>query len=239
MKIKRTNSFGDPIEKDSVVMLVIERIKKAIINRELKPGDYLPTETEICQSLGASKTSVREAIKMLQALGVLEVRRGSGTRIREQFEGSIIDPLILHLIVQAGPIQEIFDFRKMFEPAYSLMAMERATKEDIEEIRKTIEHFEQAVEKGEQTADDDLDFHRAILNSTHNSFVIRVGETIYELFKASMWHVITHHPQTVLRDHKSIFKAFSQKNPDKLNKAILKSFEGWKWGLEQDRKQVP
>lgn len=229
-----SSALGEPIKKDSVVMIVIDRIKSAIISGKLKAGDYLPPEKDLCSTFGASKTSVREAIKMLQALGVLEVKRGDGTRIRRNFDNSnIIDPLILHLIVQAGPIKEIFDFRKMFEPAYSLMAMENATDDDIEAIRNTIVKFQDAIERGEQTADDDLAFHRAILKSTHNPLVIQVGETIFELFKASIWHVVTTDPLMALHDHKLIFKAFSAQDPNALNKAILNSFEGWKTGLEK------
>lgn len=235
MRTSQSSPFGGAIKKDSVVMLVIDRIRSAIISGKLKAGDYLPTEKDLCNTFGASKTSVREAVKMLQALGILEVKRGDGTRIRKNFDDSnIIDPLILHLIVQAGPIREIFDFRKMFEPAYSLMAMENATDEDIESIQEAIEKFKNAIEKGEQTADDDLAFHRAILKSTHNPLVIRVGETIFELFKASIWQTVKLEPNRALKDHKLIFKAFSEKKPEELNKAILKSFEGWKIGLRKE-----
>jgi GntR family transcriptional repressor for pyruvate dehydrogenase complex len=80
---KRINSLIATVKKDSVVLMVIERIKEALIHRELKPGDYLPSETELTKNLGVGKSSVREAIKMLQAMGVLEVRRGQGTMIRK------------------------------------------------------------------------------------------------------------------------------------------------------------
>lgn len=229
---KKTSSLGAPVGQSSVVNQVIERIKEAIIAQELLPGDYLPTETELIESLGVSKTSVREAIKMLQALGVLEVKRGRGTRIREKFNGDLLSPLIYQLLLARGTIQEIIDFRIMFEPAYTIMAMERATSENIASIAATIEDLAMAVTENRQTAREDMAFHLEILYSTHNPLVIRVGETIMELFKASIGYTVKHHPEIALRDHRRIFEVFCRKDKVMLQEAIEKSFEGWKKGLE-------
>lgn len=228
---KKATSLGTPVKQESVVNRVIERIKEALLEKELQPGDYLPTETELTASLGVSKTSLREAIKMLQALGVVEVRRGHGTKIRERFGGTIIDPLIYQLILASGQTQDIIDFRIMFEPAYTLMAMNRASQADIDRIAATIDDFENAVRDKRQSAREDLAFHKEILRSTHNPLVIRVGETIMELFKVSIGYTAKHHPEIVLRDHQRIFKAFCAKDEDQLTEAIIQSFEGWKVGL--------
>src|SRR5512135_1012484 len=81
---KASGVLSRPLEKGSVVRLVLERIREAMLNRELRRGDYMPSETELTRSLGVGKTSVREAIKMLEAMGIVEVRQGHGTIIREQ-----------------------------------------------------------------------------------------------------------------------------------------------------------
>src|SRR4030042_755321 len=71
-------SLGVPVGQDSVVSRAIARIKDALLRKDLRPGDYLPSETELTKTLGIGKSSVREAVKMLQAMGVVEVRRGQG-----------------------------------------------------------------------------------------------------------------------------------------------------------------
>ena len=119
----------------------------------------------------------------------------------------------------------------MFEPAYSIMAMERATQEDIERIKQAIRRLETAIKNGSPEAEDDIAFHKAILQSTHNSLVIKIGETILQLFKPSISTSMKTIPEIALRDHRRIFKAFCEKNEEKLRKAILKSFEGWKKSL--------
>jgi GntR family transcriptional repressor for pyruvate dehydrogenase complex len=235
MKAKKTTSLNTPVGQSSVVDLVIERIKEAILAKELKPGDYLPTETELVTNLGVSKTSVREAIKMLQAQGVVDVRRGRGTKINEDIGEGVIVPLIYQLMLARGTIQEIIDFRMMFEEAYTIMAVDRATPEDISRIAAAVEDLELAIAENRQTAIEDLAFHIEILHSTHNPLVIRVGETIMELFRVSIGYSVKHHPEIALRDHKKIFEAFCKKDKPRLREVIQGSFEAWQHGLEMTK----
>jgi len=228
---KHINSLKSPLSKDSVVVMVIERIKEALINKELKPGDYLPSGVELSKNLGVGNSSIREAIKMLQALGVVEVIRGRGTIIRKHPKEDIIEPLILQLIMEKANTKDILDFRILFEPGSTVMAMRRATEKDIEKIKKTVDDFEIAIRKGTQKAEDDLAFHRTILQSTYNPFVIKIGETILQIYKASISKSMENIPEIALKDHKRILKAFCEKNEKKLRDAVIKSFDGWKKSL--------
>jgi GntR family transcriptional repressor for pyruvate dehydrogenase complex len=125
----------------------------------------------------------------------------------------------------------LVELRLMFEPAYSVMAMERATEEDIARIRKTLEKFEDSIKAGTQVAEDDIAFHLAILRTTRNPLVIKIGETIFQLFKSSISISMKNIPGIALKDHKRIFEAFCKKDEVRLRKAILKSYEGWKRSL--------
>ena len=236
MKKEHTSSaaLSTPVGKDSVVLLVLERIKEALIYNELRPGDFLPSEEELTRNLGVGKSSVREAVKMLQAMGIVEVRRGQGTLIREKFGEDILNPLVFRIIIENADISDLVDLRMMFEPAYSVRAMERATSGDIERIEATVTAFEAIIEKGEQTAEDDIAFHMAILEATHNPLVVRIGETILSLFKASIGRSMREIPKTALQDHKRILKAFKKGDPDALRAAIIKSFDGWRQSLARE-----
>lgn len=220
-------SFGKPIRTGSIVRKVLMQIEEALLNKELKPGDCLPSESELVRNLGVGKSSIREAVKMLEALGVVEVRQGGGTFIRKSPSAENINPLVFALLLEQSDSSDIIELRAMFEPAYTLLAMNNATQEDREKIGETIKRFEERIKKGEQDEEDDLAFHRAILESTHNPFVIRIGSTILELFRASIRNSVSRIPETALADHKRIFECFCGGNGDKLQKAIHKSFEGW------------
>ncbi|MFC1798476.1 FadR/GntR family transcriptional regulator, partial [Thermodesulfobacteriota bacterium] len=142
-----------------------------------------------------------------------------------------INSLIFQLILQKGQPRDILDLRIMFEPPYTLMAMERATPEDIEKIAETVYSFETAIKEKRQKADHDLAFHLAILQSTRNPFVILIGETIYQLFYTSLAKFLQTNPHDALACHKEIFAAFYEKDSEKLQKEIINSFKFWKTAL--------
>jgi GntR family transcriptional repressor for pyruvate dehydrogenase complex len=216
-----------PLSKGSVVIQIIDRFKAVLLSGELKPGDYIPSESELTKSLGVGKSSVREAIKMLQAMGILEVRRGQGTLIRETPGNDYIDSLVFQLLLSKGLTQDFIDLRLMFEPAYTIMAMKRATDEDKERIAETVKHMEQAINDGKQTAEHDIAFHLAILESTHNPLVIRIGEIILKVYEASIHTSMEIIPDINLEDHKRIYKAFCEQDAEELCDAIKLCAKRW------------
>lgn len=223
--------FGDSMERSSVALQLLERIKSALIRGDLKPGDYLPSETELTQSLGIGKSSVREAIKMLQAIGIVEVKRGQGTIIRREPGTPLVDPMAFGMILARGMTRDVLEFRRMFEPAYTLQAMHGATAEDHQRIQQSIDAMEEAIRVGAQTSKHDIAFHRAILHSTHNPMTIRVGETLLQLIEAALETSMRSLPETALKDHKAIYAAFKAGDTAGIHAAIATSSESWETNL--------
>lgn len=230
---KAIGALSRPVEKGSVVKLVLDRIKEAMLNHELRKGDYLPSETELTRSLGVGKTSVREAVKMLEAMGIVEVRQGHGTIIREHPSEDSIGPLVFQLILQQATNDDLLELRSVFEPAYSLLAMEKASDQDVARLEEVLRVFESKIDSGEQTEDDDLEFHRLVLECTGNPFIVQIGTTMHQLFRSSIRRNMTRIPDVALKDHRAILTAFKARDPEALRKAVLESFEGWKVGLRE------
>jgi len=224
-------SLGVPLGKDSVVSLAIARITDALLRKSLRPGDYLPSETELAKTLRIGKSSVREAVKMLQAMGVVEVRRGQGTVLRRHPGPDYLSPLVFQLIMESGYPDDLIELRLMFEAAYAVMAMERATAEDQERIREAMARLERAIDSGTPAAEDDIAFHLAILKATKNPLVIRIAETIFQLFKPSISVSMQHIAPRAVQDHRRIFDAFRSGDAVQLRTAVLKSYDGWKESL--------
>ncbi len=224
-------SLGTPVGRESVVTVALARIKDALLRKALKPGDFLPSETELTKTLRIGKSSVREAVKMLQAIGVVEVRRGQGTVVRRHPGPDYLSPLVFQLIMQSGYPDDLVDLRLMFEPAAAVMAMERATAEDHEAIRRAVERLEHAVALGHPRAEDDIAFHLAILQATKNPLVIRIGETIFQLFRLSITISMHHIADRAIQDHRRIYDAFRSGHADRLRAAVLHSYDGWKESL--------
>lgn len=226
-KMKDLSALNSPLEKTSVVNLVIERIKEAIINKEIKPGDYLPAEADLAQNLGVGKSSVREALKMLEAMGVVEIRQGSGTFIPKEPASNSISPLLFQLLLEQASAKDLIELRMIFEPAYTELAMERATEKDFLRIEDTIKLMEDKINNHIQTAEDDLLFHETIMDVTNNPLIINIGRTIHELFKFSISTSIKNIPEKSITDHKRILNAMRNKNKEELRYAILESYKGW------------
>ncbi len=222
-----TDLFGEAIGRPSVAQEVVERIKRSLIRGDLRPGDFLPSENALTRSLGVGKSSVREAIKMLQGIGVVETRRGQGVVIRDKPGNSLVDPLAFGMILAGGVTRDVLEFRRMFEPAYTLQAMAKATEADDHRIGSTIEAMERAIAEGDQTAQHDAAFHRSILQASRNAMTIRVGETLIELVEAALATSMKTLPERALRDHKAIFTAFRNRDGAGVVEAIEISSQSW------------
>lgn len=221
------DSFGTPINSYGLTDQVIDRITTALIHKELKPGDKIPTENELVAMLKVGRSSVREAIKVLQAMGVVEVRRGDGTYVSSKASGNAVNPMLYQLLLERGTMEDLLELRVMFEPAFALLAARKATEEDFEKIKAAQQHCEKLALENKHTGDDDIAFHTAILHATHNPYVIRIGELILKMFVESISRSSTQCPSTVIEDHRRICDALLCRDADALNAAVLHSFQGW------------
>ena len=135
-------SYLKKLNNESVVQRVINCLTDAMINKELRPGDKIPTELELSETLGVGRNSIREAIKILVYLGVLEIRRAEGTFVCEGFTESMIDPMIYGIILdKADSYDNLMELREMMESGVVRLAMTKYTEEDmhnLEEDRKSV-----------------------------------------------------------------------------------------------------
>ncbi|MDL2318147.1 FadR family transcriptional regulator [Eubacteriales bacterium OttesenSCG-928-A19] len=228
MENNHENLLDMPLVNRSLVDRIIDRITEALIRNELSPGDRMPTENELVISLGVGKSSVREAIKILQAMGVVEVRRGEGTFVAQSAPSLGINPMLYQLLLDQGSLEDIFALREVFEPGYTQLAMRNATKEDLQRIEQALVRFEGLVAENAQSGEDDTLFHIAILEATHNPYVIRVGRMILKLLTGSVGRSVVIVPQQAVSDHRKIYDAFIAKDEAALHRAVLDSFQGWK-----------
>ena len=102
-------------KRESAVDIVVNNIKQLLIDRRLKPGDKLPSELEISEGLGVSRGSVREAMKILSAFGLIDIRVGNGTYVCETPANSILDSFLFSFFTVNPNIDDIYEFRHIFE----------------------------------------------------------------------------------------------------------------------------
>lgn len=227
MKEHQKDDWLTPVSKQSRSKLVVEKIKEAILNKELKPGDYLPSENEFVARLGVGKSSVREAIKMLEAIGVVEICQGQGSIIKNTVDIGVMNPLVFQLILQNNHNEHLLELRLMFETSAAVLAMHNANEEDLLLLKRSLMKLEDDVHKRVYSVENDIEFHKIIWQATHNPFIILIGTTIIELFRSSMEISNQKYPNQVLSDHKAILAAFLSKDAEKIKQAIMESLARW------------
>ncbi|ASK62310.1 GntR family transcriptional regulator [Virgibacillus phasianinus] len=165
-------------------------IKDNLLSGELKPGDKLPTEKELMEKLGVSRTPVREAIKILEAIGVIQIKRGEGMFITNNPSHFSLNPLIFSLIMHSNSMEQLIEFRQHFEVLLINMIITDGNKDisKIEEVYQSQKERMNSSLSPEELAEIDLEFHHAVLEATNNPFVIEIGKTIYEIIKPNMIH---------------------------------------------------
>lgn len=160
---------------DSTAQQIIKMIEE---ENRFSVGDKLPNENDLAGELGVSRSTLREAIKILTTNGILEIRRGKGTFVTSN---TIINSNNLSDI--ASGLDDLFEMRLMFEPECAYLATKRATDEEIDTICYYGNEIEKKILSGEDRTFEEQKFHESIANATHNSFVKQFMPIIFNAIK--------------------------------------------------------
>ncbi len=228
------------VGRGSVVDIVVEQIKNLILNETIKPGEKIPTEVELMEQLGVGRNSVREAIKMLTALGVLEVKRGQGTYVATKVQPSFFDPFIFSLLLEPKSNQDLYELRVMYDSMVAFTALSNGSQEEFDELEKNIDEMEAAYKNNlhlddiDFFVDKDLGFHRILLQATHNPLIIRMGEAILGLFPKYIKKSISQDKgiERSIENHRTILKTLIEKDVSHIVLSIEQTLEEWKRNWE-------
>jgi DNA-binding FadR family transcriptional regulator len=199
---------------------VAREIGLRILEGELAAGAVLPNEAVLGMEFGVSRTALREAIKVLESKGLVEVRRKTGTRIRPRRDWNALDPEILSWLFSgpgfAAGLPDLLELRLIVEPAGARLAALRATPLNLKEIEDALAGMDAAVVDTESSIEFDLLFHMAILEATHNAFMRPFGALIQEALRASFRLTNKDLPayERSLKRHRDVFDAIKAKDPD-------------------------
>ncbi len=142
--------------------------------RRYPPGSKLPNENELSEAVGVSRTTLREAISFLVAQGVLDIRRGKGTFVAEKLPTPGMDLTALAGIRSRVRAKDLFEMRLIFEPATVALACQRASDEELEQIRKKADRVARIAAEGGNWPLADQEFHWAIIKASHNEYMRRL-----------------------------------------------------------------
>ncbi|MFW6180447.1 MAG: FadR/GntR family transcriptional regulator [Spirochaetota bacterium] len=218
----------------SAVDRVISMVKEALIHEKLSPGDRLPSETELSRQLAVSRGSIREAMKVLSASGIVEVRRGDGTYISRSDRDVAFEPLLFSLIVSKENMRQLVELRELLEVAIVKLVLANADEDDLARIEEAVARLEGLLDRGvsgpERLAEADVAFHKALGRATRNRMVERIYSFVMDFFAPSI--ETTHRKQrkgTLAREqHRRIFNALRDRDLARAVKAVDESILSWK-----------
>lgn len=216
----------ESIRRDKVYEGVAKQIERLIL-KKLQPGDKLPSERELVETLGVSRSSIRDAIRSLELMGMVEPRQGAGTIVRELSSESLANPLANALRRKEELIGELLDFRKMFEPEVAARAATRASSIQISEMEEILKRQEAKLRVGENTITEDSEFHYAIALASGNSVVLKVLDTLMDLLRESRERSlqVSARPQKSLAGHRRILGAIKRHDAEGAKQAMQQHIE--------------
>ncbi|MCH3949704.1 MAG: GntR family transcriptional regulator [Acidaminococcus sp.] len=176
---KSLDTMFAPLPKGNISDIIKERITDAILNGELKPGDKLPTEVEFSEKLHVGRNAVREAIKVLVAFGVLEIRRSEGTFVVKEFKPKLIDPLLYGLALSKKSQEEFLEFKIALFCSILYILSLNATEDDLKQLEQYCETFRKAMNNPQVSLEEKykacLDYQTFLGQATHNPMVMELN----------------------------------------------------------------
>ncbi|MGZ4410673.1 MAG: FadR/GntR family transcriptional regulator [Gaiellaceae bacterium] len=203
-----------PITRKKTYELVAERLVGDISARRLTPGDVLPPERELTQSYGVGRSSVREALRMLESQGLIRAREG-GTFAVAQFRNPLNSSLSLLLTLDAADLEELFEIRRILEGELSALAALRRSDDDLARMDAAVVAMDENLASEEGYIAADVSFHLAIAEATRNRWALHLMHAIRELLLralGSIYHV-PGSPERSLEQHRAILEAIGARRP--------------------------
>lgn len=209
------------IRRQKVYEAVAEQIERLIL-RKLKPGDKLPSERELTETLQVSRSSIRDAIRSLELMGLVEPRQGAGTIVREPTADLLISPFTDVLKHKQGLVLELLEFRKMLEPALAARAAQHVSREELRVMDDILCRQQAKLDKGEDAIEEDAEFHYAIAKASGNSVVLKVLDLLMDLLRDTRQRAlqVPGRPQRSITGHRRIFAAIKRHDAEAATAAM-------------------
>lgn len=197
--------LSDSVSEDILAMITIEK--------RFGPGDKIPNENELSEELGVSRTTLREAIRILATNGVVEIKRGCGTFVSEHMTDISLEAL-KPLSEAKMDARDLYEIRLIFEPEAAFLAATRATDTEMKRILNFGSQVEEKIKKGEDRTEVEQGFHNAIARATHNEFMNQLMPVIYRAIDKGV--ILSNQKelavQDTLADHRMIMEFLEARN---------------------------
>lgn len=201
---------------------ILLEINRIIEHDRLSAGDRLPSERELSERLQSGRSSVREALRALELLGIITTRRGEGTFLQHHTSHQLVDVLTFYILRDVKSRQDLVEMRGLMEVNAAHLSAKRMTTADADRLQHTLVKMEQKIRAGELPSQEDHDFHHQIVRASGNTLLLRMWYPIVlysrEVRESSLNR--PGRPLEALEEHRVILQALQSGDPDQAANAM-------------------
>lgn len=212
-----------PVERSKLYEQIVEQIQGRIERGELRAGDRLLPERELAASFGASRTAVREALKTLAQMGLVDMRPGRGTIVTDNTSNAMRSSLGLMMRVgQMGSPDALVEVRAILEPEIAALAAERAGDTHIAALREAVATMDRALSRADEYIAADSRFHRTLALATRNPLIVALADSIVDLLAEQRTRIfsVPGGPERGQIYHKTLLEAVEQHDVEQARAAM-------------------
>lgn len=231
--MSHTPEYLHSLKKESVLQSVINRLTDAIKSGELKPGDKMPSEVELAEAFGVARSSVREAIKILSYLGVLESRRSEGTFVCSGFSESMIDPMVYGIYLNQDSVENLMELREMTETGMMRIAIAHHSESELRELEQILRKMEEAPKDRKDSVKaffrEDDRFHDKIAEMGKNPMADKINRIVrsltYDLrYKTVSEMIASGRTEELIEAHRRLLEAIREGNLHNVSDKVRGSY---------------
>lgn len=238
-KISGGSKLLRPLKNVSVVDKIVQRLTDALIMRELKPGEKIPTEMELSESMQVGRNSVREAIKVLTAMGVLEIRRSEGTFVCQGFSAHMLDPVVYGMILE-GDDSNIIEMRRLFDIGILELLVAKADYHMVAQVGDALEELTRVAHTSpdaETLLKADIQFHKVVELLLNNPLVNQMSIVINRLTRPTRMLAVEHFLQNAqieefIQRHEEIYGVIKNLDAANIMGVIDLHFKHWSYAVQ-------
>ena len=206
----------------------MESLLDLIRRRILRPGDRLPSQRQLVSRMSLSQTAIREALRSLASIGVIDIHPGRGTFVRRISPEMLINPESLFFILQRETLLEALEVRKILEVEAVALAAERATSDDLAELERVLKQIEQGVRSNEKPHAHAPYFHLAIARASHNHVLINMVKSFVRLLQRGAQVILERVPAAKEREyqiHAELYEPILRRDAEEARRRMRRHLE--------------
>jgi GntR family transcriptional repressor for pyruvate dehydrogenase complex len=217
-----------PVNRNSLSDEIVEQLTGLISRGVLKPGERLPSEKELCLRFGVGRTTIREALRSMAVMGILNGRVGEGTFVSVDGQKYLEKTLQWGLLIDRKSVNDLVETRLMLESQTAYAAAARATEENLQEIEQALEGMRRSSDRPDEYLEHDLRFHLAIARATQNSILFKLltmtrgylQTWISESLSKPSPRKMRARADSSVREHEKILQALRKRKPAEARRAM-------------------